>query len=411
MIYDCVVIGGGPAGMMAAGRAGERGARVLLLEKNNQLGVKLLATGHGRCNFTNALVDRNELLGVYGKNCKFLFSSFNKFGVMETINFFARLGVAAKEEDRGRIFPVSDKAGDLRQALVKYLEKGGVEIKFGAEVKGVVADGDKIIKVILTDGEEILGRNFIIAAGGKSYPETGSTGAGYDWLLGLGHKIITPRPALTPIVVKEEVVKNLEGLSLKNIGIAVYKNKKKITSRLGEIIFTADGLSGPAIIDLSGRVGALLGSRTFLKLDFKPEIETADLEEKLQTDFHQARNKIFKNYLTGLVPPKLAPVIIELTKIDGRKQVSDIIKAERQALALALKEFTLEVKELKGFSKAMITAGGVYIREVESKTMRSRLYNNLFLAGEILDLDGPSGGYNLQICWSTGYAAGDSVSF
>ncbi|MFA6306483.1 MAG: NAD(P)/FAD-dependent oxidoreductase [Patescibacteria group bacterium] len=411
MLYDVIVIGGGPAGMMAAARAGERGARVLLLEKNNQLGAKLLATGHGRCNITNVLADKKEMINVYGKNHKFLFSAFNKFGAEDTIKFFNDLGVATKEEDRGRVFPLSDKAIDVRSALIKYLKQNSIDIKFGAEVKKILVIKNKIASVILNNGQEILSKNFIISTGGKSYAETGSTGSGFEWLEKLGHKIITPRPALTPVIVKEPIVKNLEGLSLKDIRISLYQNNKKIISRMGEIIFTADGISGPAIIDLSERIGAILPAPTFLRIDFKPEMESAELEKKLQNDFHQAHNKMFKNYLTGLVPPKLAPVIIKLAGVNALKQVNIITKSERQALVKALKEFSLEIKELKGFNKAMITAGGVDIKEVDPKTMRSRLYENLFLAGEILDLDGPSGGYNLQICWSTGYAAGESVIF
>lgn len=411
MIYDVIVIGGGPAGMMAAGRAGERGARVLLLEKNNQLGLKLLATGGERCNFTNRQADQKTTINAYGKNYNFLFSIFNKFGVRETIDFFTNLGVTAKEEDYGRIFPRSDRASDIREALIKYLKKSGVEIRLGAEVEKIVAEDDKINKIILTDGRESFAKNFIISTGGKSYPETGSTGSGFGWLKKLGHKIITPRPALTPAMVKEKIVKDLEGLSLNDIGVSVYQNNKKVISRVGKIIFTADGLSGPVIIDLSGRIGELFSAPIFLKIDFKPEIESADFEKKLQNDFHQAHGKMLKNYLTGLVPPKLLPVIIKLSGMDGKKQVSDITKPERQALARALKEFTLEVKGLKDFNKAMITAGGVDVKEVEPQTMRSRFYENLFLAGEILNLDGPTGGYNLQICWSTGFVAGDSVVF
>lgn len=411
MTYDVVIIGGGPAGMMAAGRASERGARVLLLEKNKSLGLKLLATGHGRCNVTNTSADNKETIGVYGANAKFLLSAFYRFSVTDTLSFFADLGVATKVEDQGRVFPQSERASDVQLALLKYLERNKVEMKFGAEVKKIIGKDKKIEKIILTSGEEIFGKNFIIATGGKSYPDTGSTGDGYSWLASLGHTINIPRPALTPIVVKEKIVKQLEGLSLANIEISVYQNKKKIISTSGEIIFTADGISGPAIIDLSSRIGALLPTSTTMQIDFKPEFDASELEKKIQNDFHHSHNKIFKNYLLTLVPPKLAPVILQLTNISELEPVNTIMKEERQVLVRALKEFSLEVKELKGFDKAMITAGGVDVREVDPKTMCSRLYGNLFLAGEILDLDGPTGGYNLQICWSTGFVAGESVNF
>jgi len=396
--------------MMAAGRASERGARVLLLEKNNSLGLKILATGNGRCNITNISADDKRKISVYGANSKFLFSAFNKFGVDSALKFFSGLGIATKTEDHGRVFPRSDRASEVREAFVKYLEKNKVEIKFGVKIKKIIKNNKNIEKIILADGEEILAKNFVIATGGKSYPATGSTGDGYEWLKNLDHTINIPRPALTPIAVKEKYVKQLEGLSLANIKITVYKNKKKIISRLGEIIFTADGVSGPAIIDLSGQIGACLPAPVMLQIDFQPEIEKTKLEKKMQDDFHHSHNKMIKNYLLNLAPPKLAPIILKLAGIDELKLVNIITKEERQKLAWALKEFTLEVKALKGFNKAMITAGGVDVKEVDPKTMRSRLYQNLFLAGEILDLDGPTGGYNLQICWSTGYTAGDSIN-
>lgn len=411
MIYDVVVIGGGPAGMMAAGRASERGARVLLLEKNNNLGLKILATGNGRCNITNISADDKQKINVYGPNYKFLFSAFNKFGVDNTLKFFAGLDIATKTEDHGRVFPRSDRASEVREALVKYLEKNKVEIRFGVKIKKIIKDNKNIEKIILADGEEIFGKNFVIATGGKSYPGTGSTGDGYEWLKNLGHTINIPRPALTPIVVKEKYVKQLEGLSLANIKLSVYQNEKKIISRSGEIIFTADGVSGPAIIDLSSQIGALLFAPVMLQIDFQSEIGKTELEKKMQDDFHHSHNKMIKNYLLNLAPPKLAPVILKLAGVDESKLVNIITKEERQKLARALKEFTLETKALKGFDKAMITAGGVDVKEVDPKTMCSRLYQNLFLAGEILDLDGPTGGYNLQICWSTGYTAGDSINF
>ena len=410
MKYDVAVIGGGPAGMMAAGRAGERGARVLLLEKNIDLGVKLLATGHGRCNLTNIAVDAKPMVDAYGKNGKFLFSSFHRFGAEDLMNFFKNRGVAIKIEYNGRVFPKSDKAGDVLNALRNYLLESKVEIRFGAEVKEIVSVGKKLEKIILANGDEVFADNFIVSTGGLSYPVTGSTGDGYKWFKKLGHTIASPRPALAPVVVKEKFVKELEGLSLKNVEISVFKEGKKVDGKIGEAIFTADGMSGPVIINLSNSIGRILPGKINLRIDFKPEMNLAEIDRQIQKDFQTDNNKLFRNYLAGALSPKLAPVIIKLLGVDGEKKVNLITVEERKKLARVLKEFVLEVKGLKGFEKAMITAGGVELKEVDPKTMRSKFFQNLFLAGEILDLDGPTGGYNLQICWSTGYAAGEGVS-
>ncbi|HAM88937.1 MAG: Pyridine nucleotide-disulfide oxidoreductase [Candidatus Falkowbacteria bacterium GW2011_GWC2_38_22] len=409
MTYDIVIIGGGPAGMMAAARASERGARVLVLEKNESLGKKLLATGHGRCNLSNVFADDKNVMPAYGVNYKFLFSVFDQFGVEKTLDFFHGLGLKTKVEDNGRIFPESDRALDVRLVLAEYLKKNNVTILFGSKVKSVIGKKNKIEKIVLEDGKEIVAKNYIIATGGKSYPGTGSTGDAYEWLAGLGHKIIAPRPALTSVIVKEKFVKDLEGTSLKDVGISIFQNKKKIISRIGDLLFTADGLSGPVIIDLSRQIGALLSESVFVKIDLFPAVMTDVLEKKIQNDFHNSNNKMFKNYLAGLVSPKLVPSIIKLSGIFENKLINSISKEERKRLVLLLKEFCFTVSGLGGFEKAMVTAGGVDIKEVDPKTMRSRLYNNLFLAGEVLDLDGPSGGYNLQICWSTGYVAGENA--
>lgn len=409
MIYDLAVVGGGPAGMMAAGRAGERGARVILLEKNNQLGIKLLLSGGGRCNFTNLSADDKAALAVYGRNHKFLFSTFHKFGVKSVLRFFADLDVSAEAGDKGRVFPKSGRAEDIRRALLKYLEKNKVEIRYGAAASGLIVRENAIQGLRLKGGGEIFAKNFVIAAGGRSYPSTGSAGDAYGWLASLGHTVNPPRPALTPIVVKEKIVKKLEGLSLKDANLNVLADKKKIACVRGDMVFTADGLSGPAAIDLSGRIGSLLPAALKLEIDFFPDIKEGELDKKLRQDFHESHNKQLKNYLVRLTSPKLAPVLLELSGLSGTRAVSDIKKEERIRLAGALKRFTLEVKGLKGFERAMITAGGIATSEVDPKTMRSRIYPNLFLAGEVLDLDGPSGGYNLQICWSTGFTAGDSV--
>ncbi|MFH0891669.1 MAG: NAD(P)/FAD-dependent oxidoreductase [Candidatus Falkowbacteria bacterium] len=410
MIYDLAVVGGGPAGMIAAGRAGERGARVILLEKNDSLGIKLLLSGGGRCNFTNLGADDKAAMAVYGANHKFLFSAFHGFGVKSVLSFFSDLGVSAEAEEKGRVFPKSGRAEDIRRALLRYLEKNKVEIRYGAVASGLVARDNAMRAVRLRGGGEILSKNFLIATGGRSYPTTGSEGDAYGWLASLGHTVIPPRPALTPVVVREKIVKKLEGLSLKDAGLKVLAGKKTVARCRGDMVFTSDGLSGPAVIDLSGRIGSLLSAGAIkLEIDFFPDIKGDDLDKKLRQDFHESHNKQLKNYLVRLTSPRLAPVLLELSGLNGTRAISEIRKEERVRLAGYLKRFTLEVKGLKGFDRAMITAGGVATCEVDPKTMRSRLYPNLFFAGEALDLDGPSGGYNLQICWSTGFTAGDSV--
>jgi predicted Rossmann fold flavoprotein len=410
MKYDVAVIGGGPAGMMAAGRAGELGARVILLEKTRRLGTKLLITGKGRCNITNNTDSDREMIETFGKNGKFLFSSLKKFGVAAVLDFFAAQGVPTKVERGNRVFPESDSSRDVADALIAYLKKSKVEIKLDSAVKEIVSKGDKIEKVLLFGGREIEADKFIIATGGKSYPATGSTGSGYEWLAKLGHTINKLAPALVPILIKERLVKNLEGLSLKNVEISLYSEKKKIDSRFGEAIFTADGMSGPIIIDLSRTVGENLAKPLGLVIDFKPAIGYPELDLRLQNDFQAAKNKMFKNSLDDLLPQKLIPVIIRLSGIDPQKKANAITREERKKILHLLKGFTLTVTGLAGYDQAIITSGGVAVNEVDPKTMQSKAISNLFLAGEILDLHGPTGGFNLQACWSTGFAAGEGAS-
>ncbi|HOY56002.1 MAG TPA: NAD(P)/FAD-dependent oxidoreductase [bacterium] len=412
MSYDLIVIGGGPAGMLAAGRAAENGARVLLLEKNNQLGIKLLITGKGRCNLTNAEPELKKFISQYGKNGKFLYAALNKFSPKETVNFFNNLGVATKIERGQRIFPVSDRADAVLAALIKYLKKNQVAIKLNAEVEKIILNSQdsEVEKIILTGGQELIAKNYLISTGGKSYPGTGSTGTGFEWLKKMGHHIIEPRPALVPIVLQESWINELEGLSLKNVAISIYQNNKKIDSRFGEAIFTRYGLSGPIILDMSKKINELLISgEVVLKIDFKPALDEKTLDQRIQEDFLSFKNKLFKNALVALLPQKMIPVIIKLSAIDPEKKVNIITKAERQKLLGLLKNFTLQVKKTAGFETAIITAGGVDLKEIDPQTMRSKIIDNLYLAGEILDLDGPTGGFNLQICWSTGYLAGNNI--
>ena len=411
--YDVAVIGGGPAGMMAAGRAAELGAKVALLEKNVTLGKKLLITGKGRCNITQAEFDDQKFVAKIGKSGKFLFSSLASFGPAEVIEFFEQRGLETKIERGGRVFPSSDKALDVLRALQDYLRQNNVTILFKKDVVSLDTKNGKIETVTFRDIEsghqtkKIAAQAVILATGGKSYPDTGSTGAGYDWARTLGHTITPPRPALVPITVKEEWIQDLQGLSLKNVSIGVFQNGKKKTSRFGEMIFTHLGISGPIVLDLSKEVDALLKKGSvFLELDLKPALDFVQLDKRLQRDFEKNHSKNFKNYLPDLVPQKLIPVIIKLSGIDSDKKAGFIAKEERKKLATLLKSLRMEAKYIQGYEHAIVTSGGIHLKEVDSKTMQSKVVPNLFFAGEVLDLDGPTGGYNLQISWTTGHAAG-----
>ncbi|MFC1613376.1 NAD(P)/FAD-dependent oxidoreductase [Patescibacteria group bacterium] len=417
--YKLAIIGGGPAGMITAGHAGELSSNVILIEKNERLGIKLLMTGKGRCNITNAEEDIKKIINIYGQNGKFLYSALNKFSNKDVIDFFESRGVKIKTERGQRVFPVSDKAKDIVDCLEKYLQNNKVEIKLNSPVEKIMVDYkdgnrlrqgfgvSKIKKIILKNGEKVVADNYVFATGGKTYPKTGSAGDGYKWLKQIGHTVIEPKPALTPIIVKEKIVKELEGLSLKNVEISLWKNRK-IDSRFGEALFTNNGLSGPIILDLSKIINDSDCKNLKIKIDFKPALDYPTLDKRVQKDFNGQKNKQFKNSLNDLLPKKLIPVIIKLSGIDENKKVNEVTKIERKKIIKLLKEFELNVKGLVGFEKAIITSGGVCLKEVNPKTMKSKIIDNLYFAGEILDIDGPTGGYNLQIAWSTGYLAGEN---
>ncbi|MCK5413716.1 MAG: NAD(P)/FAD-dependent oxidoreductase [Candidatus Pacebacteria bacterium] len=409
MKYDIIIIGGGPAGMIAAGRAGELGSRVLLIEKNRKLGAKLLITGKGRCNITNKVNNTREFVSEFGRNGKFIFSSLFKFGIEDAIDFFNNHGIKTKVERGNRVFPLSDKSIDVLNVLVNYMKDSKVEIRKNSQVKDFIIKDNNIQKVKLTNGKEIEGNKFILCTGGKSCPTTGSSGDGYDWLSRLGHTVTKLYPSLTPIILKNKIIKELEGLSLKNVKITAYKNNKVIDSKFGEAIFTSDGMSGPIILELSRKLTKVSPENVQIKIDFKPALDYQKLDKRIQRDFMQGNNKMFKNSLEKLLPQKLIPVIIRLSEIDIDKKVNLITHEERMRLLGLIKEFKLELKELSGYNKAIVTLGGAKLNEIDPKTMKSKLVDNLYLAGEILDLDGPTGGYNLQVCWSTGYVAGDSA--
>jgi len=410
MKYDVAVIGAGPAGLMAAARAAELGARVILIEKNPKPGVKLLLTGGGRCNITNMISEAKLLSQAYGAEGKFLLSAFSKFGPESVADFFQSRGVRTKVEDHNRVFPLSDRAQDVLDVLQKQLKRSGVELKTQAEVREFAIEENRIIKIILLGGEEILADEFILATGGKSYPSTGSSGDGFHWLQKFGHTLTDIYPALAPIYVKEKYVAELQGLSLKNAQVSLYSKNKKIMSGNGEMIFTRNGLSGPLAMDLSRTIARALPDKIFIKIDFEPGKNAVELDEALLGFFRDNSNKAIKNSLSKFLPPKLSPIILRLCRIDAEKQVNSVTKAERKALISLLKDFSLEIDAIGGYDQAMVTSGGINLKEVDQKTMRSKLVKNLYIAGELLGIDGPTGGYNLQVCWSSGYVAGGSAA-
>ncbi len=409
--YDAIVIGGGPAGMMSAGRLAERGAKVLLLDKNSDLGKKLLITGGGRCNVTNAEVNNRKLLENYKDSGKFLFSAFSQYSVKDTLKFFHTRGMETKIEDNGRVFPVSDSAHSVYEVLKKYLKDGGVTIENKAEVKNLAVKDGKISGVVLADGRILQANSYILATGGKSRPETGSTGDGFTWLKNLGHTVIEPRASLVPITIKENWISKLAGITLASVKINIFQNNKKQISRTGKILFTHTGLSGPTILNLSKSIGELLSyGEVKIYLDLFPTLDEGTLDETLIKLFQDNNNKQFKNLLSSLLPSALVNIIISSLSISPETQSNSITREVRKDLVKLLKTFPLSVKGLLDTDKAIITSGGITLTEVNFKTMQSRLYDNLHIVGDLLNIDRPSGGYSLQLCWTTGFVAGNNIS-
>jgi len=408
-IFDVAVIGAGPAGLMAAGRAAELGKKVVILEKNKKPGRKLMITGKGRCNITNAEFDLRKLVENYGKKGQFLFHAFHLFGSQKAIEFFLKWGLKTKVERGKRVFPVSDNAQDVLNVFIKYLLKGKVKIVYGAEVTNVERKKHHINRLILKDGE-IVAKNYILCTGGKSYPATGSTGDGYLWAQKLHHSVEDPMPALVPLKIKEEWVTELQGLSLKNVEATILQKNKKQAGVFGECLFTHFGLSGPIILDVSQKVGELLKNGAVeISLDLKPALDFETLDKRLQGDLQKYHNKLFQNCLDDLLPQKMIPVIIKFSGIDPFKRATYITKEERHGLVRLLKNLKMTVGGLLGFESAIVTSGGISLREIDDKTMKSKIVDNLFFAGEIIDVTGPSGGFNLQLCCSTGYLAGENA--
>jgi predicted Rossmann fold flavoprotein len=407
MKYDVIVIGGGPAGMMAAGTAASRGKRTLLIEKNEKLGKKLFITGKGRCNVTNT-ADFDEFMKNIPKNSKFFFSSFNSFSNDDLISLLESLGLKTKVERGGRIFPESDKSSDVIKTLEKYLNKNRVEVKLNSRLLGMRQENGAVTGALLDNGQVMECSSLIVCTGGLSYPQTGSTGDGYEIAERAGHSIIEPKPSLVPLVSEDTFIKELQGLSLKNISIRAETDGKLLYEDFGEMLFTHYGLSGPVILSASFYISDHLRKRKEVKIsiDLKPALSEDALDKRIIRDFEKNTNKQFKNSLDELLPRKLIPVIIALSGIDGSKEIHQITKQERKNLVMLLKGFTVNVTGTRPIEEAIVTSGGINLKEINPKTMESKLVKSLYFAGEVIDLDAFTGGFNLQIAFSTGYTAG-----
>ena len=404
--FSVAVIGGGPAGIMAAIRAAENGATVTLLEKNNQLGRKLKITGKGRCNLTN-LTDINEIVKNIPGNGKFLYSALKNFTAEDTVNFFESLGLKTKVERGNRVFPASDNAADVLDALNKKLALLDVHIRFNARVTQILDNGGKII------GVEVNKKFFstdavILATGGASYPATGSTGDGFKLARQLGHTVTKILPALVPLEVEEDFVKDLQGLSLKNVRAVLKADGKVIDEQFGEMLFTHFGVSGPIVLTLSRKAAQLLNENKFVELviNLKPALTPEQLDARILRDFQKFKHKSVKNALVELLPTKLIAPILDLAFIDEDKKIDAVTKDERRRLLELLRGLPLTITKTRPIDEAIVTAGGVNVNEVNPKTMESKLIKNLFIVGEVLDIDGFTGGFNLQAAWATGNVAG-----
>lgn len=407
-----LVIGGGAAGMMAAVFAARGGREVHVFEKNEKLGKKLFITGKGRCNITNA-GDMDTLFSSVISNPKFLYSAFYGFTNEQTIAFFEELGVPVKIERGNRVFPVSDHSSDVIGALSREMNRLGAEVHLHAEVEKILTDREdpeRIRGVRLKNGKEVAGDACIVATGGVSYPSTGSTGDGLRFAEELGLKVTELFPALVPMEVKEWYAKELQGLSLRNVTAAIYDGKKKLYEEFGEMLFTHYGVSGPIIISASSSVGKKLKEKELrLCIDLKPALSQEQLDQRILRDFEENRNKQFKNSVDRLFPAKLKPIMIELSGISAEKKVNEISKEERIRFVKLIKEFPMTLTGLRSYKEAIITKGGVSVKEIDPGTMESKKIKGLYFIGEVLDLDALTGGFNLQIAWSTAAAAGNAV--
>ena len=404
-----LIIGAGAAGMYAAAAAAGNGHEVHVYEKNEKPGKKLFITGKGRCNLTNAC-EVEEMLGAVKSNPKFLYSSFYTHTNQDVIRFFEENGMPVKTERGGRVFPASDHSLDVIRTLVRRLERLHVKIHTGKKVERILAEEGQFRGIVLADGSAVTADACVVATGGCSYPLTGSTGDGYRFARESGHTVTELFPSLVPVETKEPWVRDLMGLSLRNIELVMKDGKKEVYREFGEMLFTHFGLSGPVVLSATSQVGPLLSKRPLsVHVDLKPALAREQLDQRILRDFGEQPNRQFKNCLARLLPSKLIPVIVMLSGIPPQKKIHDISKEERQTLVSCIKDLTMTAVSLRGWSEAIITKGGVSVRQIDPATMESKKVKGLYFAGEVLDLDAVTGGFNLQIAWSTAWLAGTSI--
>ncbi len=404
-----LVVGGGAAGMMAAIAAADAGSLVVLYEKNEKLGKKLFLTGKGRCNVTNAS-DVEMLLSNVTKNAKFLYSAFYSYDSFMLMEQLENEGLPLKTERGNRVFPVSDKSSDVIKTLENMLSRRGVQIFLNTPVKELLICRDSCQGVLLETGQREMADAVILATGGVSYPSTGSTGDGYGFAKGAGLSVEKPFPSLVPFVTKEDYIPKMQGLSLKNVVLSLYRGKKRLYEEQGELLFTHFGVSGPLVLTASTVLSGSDVAGITGRIDLKPALDEKTLDDRILRDFGEAKNALFKNSLGKLLPAKMIPVVVRLSEISQDKRVNEVTKDERLRLLKVLKEFPFTVEGLRGFAEAIITRGGVSVKEINPGTMEAKKVGNLFFAGEVIDLDAKTGGFNLQIAWSTGYLAGRSAA-
>lgn len=406
-VFDVIVIGGGASGMMAASQAGKQGKKVLLLEKNSSLGKKLKISGGGRCNITNHELDVRAFLDHYGVASDFLFSPFSKFGVLDTFSFFESLGLPLVVQARNRVFPHTEKAFDAYNALRKNLDQNKVLVKTGCTVTKINCK-DGIIESIETNQGVLKAKSYILSTGGVSHPETGSTGDGFRWLRKLGHTVKDPTPTIVPLAVEEEWVKSLAGVSLSFMKITFFLDDKKQFSRTGKVLFTHFGLSGPLILNSASEVGELLkNGLVTAKIDTYPDTNLGDFDNKVVNLFNLYKNSELKTAFKELAPRGTNKSLETLfPKIDFSKKVHSVTKIERKQIVDTLKALPVTITGLMGNDRAVSADGGVVLTELDTRTMRSKLIDNLLITGDLLHINRPSGGYSLQLCWTTGYIAG-----